>query len=62
MSFGWEVREVFRSRGPFKFEMAHVDAVLDPVISHVNRLAAFNFSGTVGDSASWRVIIGDDSW
>ena len=61
MGLRWEIGEVFRSRGPFEFEVTHVDTVLDPVISHVDSLAALDFGSAIGDAASWSVIIRDDS-
>ncbi len=62
VSFGWEVGEVGCSGSPLECEMSHFYAILNPVIAHVDRFTALDLCCTIGDAASWRVVVGDNSW
>ena len=62
MGFGGEISQVGSSGSPFEDEMTQFDAVLDPVVPHVDGLASFDLGGTMGNIACWFVIVGNDCW
>ena len=62
MGFGGEIGQVGSAGSPFEDEMAQFDAVLDPVVPHVDGLATFYLGGTMSNIACWLVIVGNDCW
>ena len=59
MSFGEIVGEVVLTGFPDQLEMMLVNSVLDPMVPHVDGLAAFDFGCAVGDSSSGYIVVDD---
>ena len=59
MGFRWVVGQVVWVGFPLGFEVALLNAILNPVVAHVNCFATTDFGGAVGDLAGRSVVVGD---
>ena len=47
------------SRSPVELEVSLLDTILDPMVPHVDGLAAFDFGCAVGYSSSGDIVVDD---
>ncbi len=62
VGLGWVVSEVVLSGLPNQIEVALLDAVLDPMVAHVDRFASSDLSGALGNAAGGIIIVSDCCW